>query len=40
MKTNSKNFLGATTVSGFNNNIHNSFDDNDPFNDKMDKEMI
>jgi hypothetical protein len=40
LKTNSKNMFGATTVSGFNKQTHNSFDDNNPLNDKIDKEMI
>ena len=42
IKTSSRNIFGATTISGFNNNLnqeHKSFDNDDPLNDKIDKEM-
>lgn len=39
IKTSSKNMFGQTTVSGFNAPTHKSFDNDDPLNDKIDKEM-
>ena len=39
IKTTSKNMFGVTSISGFNNQTHKSFDNDDPLNDKIDKEM-